>query len=169
MNFQKFRLGKKIPKEKRLMILVDYKNISDARGVADEGLMLDFQRLRDQCLEIGVIDEAFVFVPNHWASDLPSEINNLGFEIVACQGVKTESKKIEDTVDIHIIRRAWKALNNNPYLTDVVLVGHDGHMNEWVKEAKMRRKKIHIFATEKMSYLLKQSYDFSFPLPLKYK
>jgi len=103
-------------------------------------------------LKLGSIEDAFVFIPDGWYN--APQVNKLGFEIITCQGVK-ESEKIEDRVDIHIIRRAWK-LAQDSRITDFVLVGHDHHMLEWIKDVKFSNKKIHIFAGEKISYILKE-------------
>lgn len=151
--------------KKKLAILVDYANI--AKQFAPEKKILDFEKLLEECLKLGSIEDAFVFIPDGWY-DIP-QINKLGFEIITCQGVKEDSEKIEDRVDIHIIRRAWKMLLSQT-ITDFVLIGHDRHMLEWVKDVKFSNKKIHIFAGEKLSRILKEVRGVDLhPLPLKEK
>ncbi len=153
--------------KKKLAVLVDYMNIDLMDGAANAGKVLDFKKLRDECLKIGIIEEAIVFVPGHWAENLP-KIDHLGFEITLCQGVRSGSNKIEDRVDIHIIRKGWKLLKNCSSITDFCLVGHDGHMLEWIKDVQLQGKAIHIFSGEKLNFFLKEVVpkERLYPVPL---
>ena len=159
------RSSKKSELERKVAILVDYANI--AIQASAEKKILDFEKLLEECLQLGTVEDAFVFIPDDWY-EIP-QINKLGFEIITCQGVKLDSEKLEDRVDIHIIRRAWKLLSNSN-ITDYVLIGHDKHMLEWVKDVKFKNRKIHIFAGEKLSRMLKEVPGVDLhPLPLKEK
>lgn len=164
------KLARRKKGRKKLAILVDYMNIDLMDGVANVGRALDFKKLREKCLEIGAVEEAIVFVPGHWADGLP-EIGHLGFEIVVCQGVKNGSNKIEDRVDIHIIRKGWRLLKNSPSIDGFVLVGHDGHMLEWIKDAQLQGKDVYIFSGEKLNFFLKEVIprERLYPVPLKQK
>lgn len=163
-------LKRKKKYERKLAVLVDYMNIDLMDGAANAGKTLDFKKLREECLKIGVIEEALVFIPEHWVDNLP-RISYLGFEIIVCQGIKNGSDKIEDRVDIHIIKKGWKLLKNFSSITDFVLVGHDGHMLEWVKDAQLQGKDIHIFSGEKLNFFLKEvvSKERLYPVPLSDK
>lgn len=164
------RLKRKKKSEKRLAVLIDYVNIDMMDGAANHGKVLDFKKLREKCLEIGAIEELLVFIPEHWVDNLP-RISHLGFDIFVCQGIKNGSSKIEDRVDIHIIRKGWKLLKNSSSITDFILVGHDGHMLEWIKDVQLQGKDVHIFSGEKLNFFLKEVVpkERLYPVPLSSK
>ncbi|KKR88900.1 MAG: hypothetical protein UW50_C0001G0021 [Candidatus Wolfebacteria bacterium GW2011_GWA1_44_24] len=139
-------------KNRQMVVLIDYENIS--RQAIMEGKILDFKKFRDELLEIGNIDFAFVFIYPDMFYGLP-EITDLGFEIIACPKRTVETYKIEDTVDIHIIRIGLKLLRYKE-ITDIVIVSNDRHMAEIIKEAKNHGKTVHLFGTKSVSSSLKK-------------
>lgn len=139
-------------KQKRVIVLYDYENID----LQPNFKVVDFKKLREKILEIGQIDFAFVFIPQHCIYDvMRKKINDEGFEIIVCQKKsKQETGKLEDTVDIDLIRIGMRFLEYNE-ITDMVIVSGDEHMIELVKEAHKRNKKVHIYGTEQISSALK--------------
>lgn len=139
-----------------MAVIVDYKNIADE--ATPEYKILDFEKLREKCLEIAPTIACFLFVPDHWVNTSSvAEAQKYGFFIICCYGVKEFSESIEDSVDIHIIKFVEKILVSNKKITDICLVGSDKHMNEWVQSAQWAGKKIHIFTGKKLSHILKET------------
>ncbi len=156
-------------KKNRLAILVDYENIS--REAALEGKILDFDKLLNECLQAGLIDFAFIFVPSHLVTfRLPEYIYGKGFYIISCPsayGANTQLKE-KDRVDTIMTEVGLKLVERTD-LTHVVIVSHDGDFVRLANQAKFHGKKIIAVAGEHISYLLKQVVDVVYPLPLKEK
>lgn len=122
------------------VVLVDYENIKYNATI--RGGLVDFKKLREIILEeIGEILFSFVFIPDHKAVDLPADINSEGFEIITCQRTKEETGKLEDSVDIHMIKMGMKFCAIRE-ISDIVIVGHDGHMTHLVSDGHNRKIKI---------------------------
>ncbi len=156
-------------KNNRLVILIDYENIS--REASLQGKILDFDKLRQECLEIGIIDFILVFVPSHLVSyRLPEYIYNKGMYIISCPSAYSDSKplKEKDRVDTIMMEFGLKLVDRTD-LTHLVVVSHDGDFVRLMNQAKDRRKKVIAIAGEKISYVLKQVVDMIYPLPLKDK
>lgn len=153
------------------VVLVDFENVK--RNATVNGGLVDFEKLRDIITEeIGEILFSFVFIPDHKdeAIGLPPDINDRGFEIVVCQRTK-DTDKLEDTVDVHIIKMGIKFCNFEE-VSNIVIVGHDGHMSHLVSEAKNRKKRITIIGIkELMSRILTKVVDskdiYSLPIDRK--
>ncbi len=161
--------------EKHLAILIDYENVSLEAAI--KGKILDFERIRDICLEIGIIDFAYIFAPTHMISyRLPEYIHNKGFDVIACpfspnNGERSGEKlKDKDRVDMRMIETGWRLINR-ARITHLVIVTHDGDFVTLVNHATSQRKKVFIIAGENISCVLKEAVGASnvFPLPLKDK
>jgi uncharacterized LabA/DUF88 family protein len=153
-------------KENRLAIFIDYENI--AREAALSGKILDFDKLLEECLEVGSIDFAFVFVPAHLVSyRLPEYIYNKGFYIVSCPSAYNgKGLKEKDRVDT-IMTEIGRKLIERSDLTHIVIVSHDGDFVRLANDAKLHRKRVVAIAGESISFLLKKVVDIIYPLPLK--
>lgn len=128
--------------ERRVVVLGDYENFA----LGPNFYRIDWEKLRDIILEeIGEIDFAFIFAPSHCLNTLPEEINDWGFEAVVCQKRRGDSQKLEDTADIHIIRAGMKFLHYKE-ITDIVILGSDLHMAELIREAKLKKVKVHMWS-----------------------
>jgi uncharacterized LabA/DUF88 family protein len=138
-------------KKERVVVLIDYENIS--LSAADKGKIVDFEKLHNFLLEFGEIISAFVFVPDHCVYSLPDNLNELGFEIILCQKRKIGSEKLEDRVDISLIKMGMKFCYFKE-ITHVVVVTNDGHMSEPISFAKNMKKKVSLFGTSKIAYIL---------------
>lgn len=160
--------GVKTEKQNRLAILIDYENIS--REAALEGKILDFDKLLMECLQAGIIDFAFLFVPSHLVTyRLPEYIYGKGFYIISCPSAFTSSGlKDKDKVDTIMTEVGLKLVERTD-LTHIVIVSHDGDFVRLANQAKFHGKKIIAVAGEHISYLLKQVVDIIYPLPLKDK
>jgi len=156
-------------KKNRLAVLVDYENVS--REAALEGKVLDFDKLLNECLQVGFIDFAFVFVPSHLVSyRLPEYIYNKGAYIVSCPSAYKENTELKekDRVDTIMMEVGSKLIERSD-LTHVVIVSHDGDFVRLANRAKFHGKKIIAVAGEHISFLLKQVVDIVYSLPLKEK
>jgi len=153
-------------KKNRLAILIDYENVS--REAALDGKVLDFDKLLEECLEVGSIDFAFVFVPAHLVSyRLPEYIYNKGFYIVSCPSAYNgKGLKEKDKVDT-IMTEIGRKLIERSDLTHIVIVSHDGDFVRLANDAKLHRKRVVAIAGESISFLLKKVVDIIYPLPLK--
>jgi len=163
------KLGlKSEPKKHRLAILVDYENVS--REAALEGKVLDFDKLLSECLQAGIVDFAFVFVPSHLVTyRLPSYIYSKGFYIVSCPSAYGNTGlKEKDRVDTIMSEMGLKLIERAE-LTHLVIVSHDGDFIRLANYAKQHGKKVIAVAGEHISFLLKQVVDVIYPLPLKEK
>jgi len=165
------RLGLKPEAEKknRLAILVDYENIS--REAALTGKILDFDKLLNECLRVGFIDFAFVFVPSHLVSfRLPEYIYNKGAYIISCPSAYKENTELKekDRVDTIMTEVGLKLVERTD-LTHIVIVSHDGDFVRLANQAKFHDKKVVAIASEHISFLLKQVVDIVYPLPFKEK
>ncbi len=166
--WQKLGLKSEPEKKSRLAILVDYENIS--REAALTGKILDFEKLLQECLEFGMIDFAFLFVPAHLVSyRMPVNIiYDKGFNIVACPSAYINGIKEKDRVDTIMTKIGSKFVERTD-LTHIVIVSHDGDFVPLANEAKFHGKKVIAIAGEHISFLLKQVVDILYPLPLKEK
>lgn len=162
--------GKSEPEKKnRLAILVDYENIS--REAALEGKVLDFDKLLRECLQAGIIDFAFVFVPSHLVTyRLPDYIYSKGFYIVSCPSAYNTGSglKEKDRVDTIMTELGLKLVERAD-LTHIVIVSHDGDFLRLANQARFHGKRVVAIAGESISFLLKQVVDIVYPLPLKNK
>ncbi len=152
---------------KNMAVIVDYKNVADE--ATPEYKILDFEKLREKCLEIAPVIACFLFIPDHWVSTVV-EAQKYGFFVIICYGVKEEYfDNIEDTVDIHIIKFIKDVIISNKNITDICLVGSDKHMNHWVQPAQWAGKRIHIFSGKNLSHILKETVNSEdiHPVPLK--
>lgn len=137
--------------KERVVVLIDYENIF--LSAAEKGKIVDFEKLHNFLLEFGEIISAFVFVPDHCIYSLPDNLNELGFEIILCQKRKIDSEKLEDRVDISLIKMGMKFCYFKE-ITQVVVVTNDGHMSELISIAKNMKKTVSLFGTNKISYVL---------------
>lgn len=167
------KLGLKSEPEKknqnRLAILIDYENIS--REASLQGKILDFDKVLEECLEVGSIDFAFVFVPAHLVSyRLPEYIYNKGFYIVSCPSAFNSNTQLKekDRVDTIMSEMGSKLVERSD-LTHLVIVSRDGDFVRLANQAKFHGKKVIAVAGEHISYVLKQVVDAIYPLPLKEK
>lgn len=152
---------------RKTIALIDFENIKKSATI--KGGIIDFKKLREMVANIGEILFSFVFIPDHRSVDLPSDINSEGFEVIVCQRTKDGTGKLEDTVDVHIIKMGMKFCNFQE-VTDIVIVGHDGHMIHLVSEANNRKKKVSsIGIKEVMSKALIRVVDVNdiYDLPIK--
>ncbi len=141
---------------KNMVVIVDYKNVADE--ATPEYKILDFEKLREKCLEIAPTIACFLFVPDHWVNKSSvAEAQKYGFHIICCYGVKELSDSIEDSVDIHIIKFVKDLIVSNKKITDICLVGSDKDMNHWVQSAQWVGQKIHIFTGKKLSHILRET------------
>lgn len=164
---------KKKEKQKKLVVVVDYQNVALANEAVLAHKILDFEMLRQRCLEIGPVAACFLFIPSHWVDkESVREAEKNCFFIIACHGVALQAEnhhKIEDTVDIQIIKFVRSLLLDNSDITDIVVVGSDKHMLHFIQPAKWQDKMIHIFSGAELASVLKEVV-FSkniHPLPLK--
>lgn len=142
---------------RRIIVLMDYENI--AINAIKSGLVVDFKKLRDEIKQIGRIDFAFVVVPDQNFYALPmADMHNLGFDIIVCPKRKLDSQKLEDAVDMSIIRIGWTFLRYEE-ITDVVVISNDFHMIELVREAEKQGKEVHLFGLDQISSALKSILD----------
>ncbi len=167
---QRLGLRPEPEKKNRLAVLIDYENIS--REAALEGKILDFEKLLQECLEFGMIDFAFLFVPDHLVSyRMPvSKIYDKGFNVIACPSAYNSNTQLKekDRVDT-IMTKIGSKLVERTDLTHIVIVSHDGDFVPLANEAKFHGKKVIAVAGEHVSFLLKQVVDIMYPLPLKEK
>lgn len=150
---------------RRLVVFVDYENIA----LNDDFKRIDWDKLLDLILGIGEIDFAFVFAPPYCLNTLSEEVNDWGFEAIdktICQKRKKNSDKLEDTVDIHIIRFGLKFIQYKG-ITDIVIIGNDTHMAELKKEAKLKKVKVHIWGLNEISSALIRIVPDAKKVPLK--
>lgn len=154
-------------KKNRLAILIDYENVS--REASLQGKILDFDKLLEECLEIGSIDFVFVFVPAHLVSyRLPGYIYNKGAYVVACPGAyNSGGLKEKDRVDTIMSEIGLKLVERSD-LTHVVIVSHDSDFLRLANNTKLHGKKVIAIAGENISFALKQVVEV-YPLPLKDK
>lgn len=149
-------------KKKRIAVaLIDYDNI--VTRATEIGKIVDFGELLKILTKFGEIIFAKVFIPvRDGRINAPDDLNNFGFEIVACQlmkeGYLIENENLEDTVDIHIILAGLEYISFDE-ITDLVIVGHDKHMTHLIKKAKNRKKKVHIVGLDQVSKVLKRVVD----------
>ncbi len=162
--------GKPEPEKKnRLAVLVDYENVS--REAAFEGKVLDFDKLLNECLQVGFIDFAFIFVPSHLVTyRLPEYIYSKGFYIISCPSAFNSNThlKEKDRVDTIMSEMGAKLVERTD-LTHLVIVSHDGDFVRLANQAKFHNKKVVAIAGEHISFLLKQVVDIIYPLPLREK
>lgn len=128
-----------VKKENKLLVLIDHDNIDGhLRG---HGLRLDFSGLMRELLKIGKVKHTLLFIPFGSYHGLPSDINNLGYEIIVCQkmDISGDSEKREDKVDSRMALMAKNFLDYSE-ITHVVILTHDKHSievsSEIVKEGK---------------------------------
>lgn len=148
-------------KKKMAIVLIDYDNI--VTRTTELGKIVDFQKLHEYLLKFGEIIFAKVFIPiREGRINVPDDLNNFGYEIVACQLMKEsyliENEKLEDMVDINIILAGMEYCNFSD-ITDIVVVAHDKHMVNLIKKAKNRKKKVHIVGLDQVSRVLKRVVD----------
>jgi len=156
-------------KKDRLAILVDYENVS--REAALGGQVLDFDKLVNECLQVGFIDFSFVFVPSHLVTfRLPDYIYGKGFNIISCPSAYNSGNQLKekDQVDTIMSEMGLKLVERTD-ITHLVIVSHDGDFVRLANQAKFHGKKIIAVAGERISFLLKQVVDVIYPLPLKGK
>lgn len=134
-------------KKRCAVVLVDFENIK--YNAAIKGGLVDFKKLHEMIKEIGEILFAYVFIPDHKGVDLPSDINDRGFEIVLCQRTKDDTGNLEDSVDIHMIKKGIKYCNFQE-VSDIVIVGNDGHMIHLVSEVENRGKKVTLIGIKEL-------------------
>lgn len=147
---------RKEEKKKKIVAFIDYDNISSA--AIEEGKIIDFKKIKNEFLKIGLIEFAFICAPADRIHTLPASnggVIDLGFNILLCPRRRWDSDKIEDSVDIHIIQAGLKFIDYDE-ITDVVIVSNDGHMIELVKEAQKQGKAVSVFSTAKISAALKR-------------
>ncbi len=155
-------------KKNRLAILIDYENIS--REASLQGKVLDLDKVLEECLEIGIIDFCFVFVPAHLVSyRLPEYIYNKGAYIVSCPSAYNMNTQLKekDRVDT-IMSEIGLKLTERSDLTHIVIVSHDGDFLRLANNAKHHGKKVIVIAGENISFALKKVVEVH-PLPLKNK
>jgi hypothetical protein len=146
-------------KERRAVVLVDYKNASLAPEALGKRKIVDFGKIRDVCLEkIGSVLAVFLFIPDHWngKESVKEAASAYGVFPILCFGIQ-DGMKMEDTVDGHMIDFVNRVLLDNPEITDFVLVGHDKHMNHWIQFARWLGKEVHVFAGTNLSLVLKDA------------
>lgn len=164
---------KKKEKQRKLVVVVDYQNVALANEAILAHKILDFEMLRQRCLEIGPVAACFLFIPSHWVDkESVKEAEKNCFFVITCHGVSAQNgtnHKIEDSVDIHIIKFVSSLLLDNSDITDIVVVGSDRHMLHFIQPAKWQDKTVHIFSGAELASVLKEVI-FSkniHPLPLK--
>lgn len=151
-------------KDKRVLVLGDYENLA----LNQDFNKIDWKKLISLILEIGKIDFAFMFAPPYCLNTLPEEINDWGFEAIMCQKRHKDknSEKLEDTVDIHIIRFGMKFLHHKE-ITDIVILGNDVHMVELIKEARLKKVDVHVWGLNEISSALIRIVPDAKKVPLK--
>ncbi len=152
---------------RRVVALIDYENIALADDAIGKGKILDFQILKEELLKIGNLDFALVFIPYDMVWGM-KDLSELGYDIISCPK-RRNSDKLEDKVDISIIRTVWK-FSRYSEITDIAIISNDRHMLEAVNEAKNNNKKIHLFGIlPKMAVVLKDyvGAENIKPVPLK--
>ena len=152
---------------------MDYQNVALANEAILAHKILDFEMLRQKCLEIGPVAACFLFIPSHWVDkESVKEAQKNCFFIIACHGLSIREgnhHKIEDSVDIHIIKFVKSLLLDNSDITDIVVVGSDRHMLHFIQPAKWQNKVVHIFSGAELASVLKEVVFLKniSPLPLK--
>jgi hypothetical protein len=145
----------------RLAVLIDYENIN--REAALHGKILDFGKIKEECLKIGFVDFAFVFTPEHLVSfRMPPHIYDKGFYVISCP----KGQKEKDRVDTIMSEIGFKLIDRSD-ITHLVIVSQDGDFVRLANYGKEHRKHVIAVVGERISFLLKQVVDIIYPLPLK--
>lgn len=142
---------------KKVIAFVDLENITQT--VVEKGKIIDFEKLGEFIRTFGEIVFADIYLPENYFDFIRSDfynLNLLGFRIICCKKMADGSDKIEDTVDINMIKDGMKYLEIAPDITHLVIVGHDKHMAHLINEAKNRNKEVIIIGTDEISSVLKK-------------
>lgn len=141
----------KYPEEKRrFVILIDYKNLED--GIKDPTERFkDFSWLLDPILKKGIIEFAFVFIPEQLSGRpaIMQLFHKHGFSPILCprqiEGVITKDK---DTVDSRMIDIGMSFIEHSD-ITDLVIVSGDADFQRLVTFALWRQKSVRIVSAER--------------------
>jgi hypothetical protein len=159
-----------------LLVLVDYENIIKSDEMAFGKKVLDFDKLREECLSTGIIILSLVFVPEHMLNDkfdsprdkfyygLTDYLYEKDFRIIACP---SKALKQKDRVDFIMTEMGKDFINLIPTLSHIAIVAMDGDYMELANRAKNQKKEIILFCGEKVSAVLKKIAGTVKNLPMK--
>lgn len=142
---------------KKVIAFVDLENITQT--VVEKGKIIDFEKLSEFIRTFGEVVFADIYIPENYFDFIRSNfynLNLLGFRIICCKKMADGSDKIEDTVDINMIKDGMKYLEIAPDITHIVIVGNDKHMAHLINEAKNRKKEVILIGTDEISSVLKK-------------
>ncbi|MBI4993675.1 NYN domain-containing protein [Candidatus Wolfebacteria bacterium] len=153
--------------EKRIVVFIDFENIIKN---LEFNISIDFKKLRSMLLEIGNIDFVNVYIPSHLIGydEMLREFDDFGCRFIYCpkSAVKTDTIKLEDTVDIHMIKDA-QYFAQFKEITGLVIMSADKHMVHCVNAFKNDGKIVHVWTSGNISPSLKATSDIFGKVPIK--
>lgn len=151
-------------KEKKLIIIVDYMNVN--MKAAELGKIIDLKKLLKECLEIGIVKDAFIGIPSQYVTEENiARFYNAGFKPLVAPKY-TSNMKDKDRVDTILTDFAQRNFDENSDVTDIVIVTHDGDFILLSNFMKQRKKNVILYGIENISNALIQVVDELKMLPL---
>lgn len=142
---------KSINKRKKILVLVDWENISLNVGFTPGEPSLK-ERL-DVCIrniakQVGSIVDVFVFMPPHASYTWGEHLYSLGFFIIACPKVKNKAGEEIDTVDETLMKFGERMLDRTEGLTHLCLVSGDADLLPLLTRARLKGLKTVLIAAD---------------------
>ncbi len=151
-------------KEKKIIIIVDYMNVN--MKAAELGKIVDLKKLKEECLEIGIVKDSFIGIPSQYVTEENiTRFYNAGFKPLVAPKYTIDMKD-KDRVDSILTDFAERNFDENSDITDIVVVTHDGDFIPLANFMKDRKKNVILYGIQDISNALIQVVDELKLLPL---